>query len=135
MPQGQRLPAELETFFRDRLHSITHGAVVVPEALKFGDVYRLSDEDDMNSINFVILPAPTPHLDYFQPYEECRGHARISFHGRILATGEEIEMENYQGEWGRRIYPEDPDRTAREQELLRLHNQSVRAILQAKGLD
>ncbi|MEP0855547.1 hypothetical protein [Trichocoleus sp. DQ-U1] len=134
MTQKQRLPIELAEFFRTRLQAITYGAVVIPEMLEFGKVYRLSDEDDMNSISFMIVFAPTPYLDYFQPYEEHRAHARISFHGRILATGEELELENYQGEWGRPFYDGDSARTAREKEEIGLHNRSVNPVLRKKGL-
>lgn len=134
MTQKQRLPIELAKFFRDRLQAITYGAVVIPEMLEFGKVYRLSDEEGMNSISFTIVSAPTPYLDYFKPYEEHRAHARISFHGRISATGEKLKLENYQGEWGMPFYSGDAARTAREQEEIRLHNQSVNAVLRKKGL-
>jgi hypothetical protein len=96
-------------------------------------VYRLSDAEEMNSICFKIVSGPTPYLDYFQPYEEYRAHARGSSHGRILATGETLTLENYQGEWGRTVYPGDPERTAREQAAISLHNQSVNAVLRQKG--
>ncbi|MBD1907401.1 hypothetical protein NDI37_26675 [Funiculus sociatus GB2-A5] len=134
MTQKQRLPIELAKFFRARLQAITYRSVFIPEMLEFGKIYRFSDDDDMNSISFTIVSAPTPYLDYFQPYEEHRAHARISFHGRISATGEELELENYQGEWGRPFYDGDSARTAREQEEIGLHNQSVNAILRKKGL-
>lgn len=98
MTQKQQLPIELAEFFRDRLQAITHGAVVIPKILEFGKVYHLSDEDEMNSIRFTIVSAPTPYLDYFKPYEEHRAHTRLSYGGRILATGEELKMDNSQGE-------------------------------------
>jgi len=62
MTPKQRLPIELAEFFRARLQAITYGAVVIPEMLEFGTVYRLSDEDNMNNINFTIVSAPTPYL-------------------------------------------------------------------------
>lgn len=134
MTKKRELPPALALFFRNRLHAITHGAVRIPETLEFDKVYHLSDEEEQNQISFRIMAPSTPYLDYFKPYEEHRGHARGSFHGRILATGQELALENYQGEWGLPFYRDDPARTATEQTAIRQHNQLVTLVLRQKGL-
>lgn len=58
-----------------------------------------------------------------------------SWHKRINQKGEIIDLENFKGQFGRPVYPDDPERTAREHQEIQDHNDKVRQILVEKGLE
>lgn len=126
--------AILLRFFRDRLQQITYGAVKIPPLLEFNTVYFLSDEDDLNCIEFVLKSLPESYMDYFKPYEEQRAHTRYSQHGRITHAGEKIALPNYRGNWELSAkYGDDPERLAQERAAIAQHNKAVKALLREKG--
>jgi hypothetical protein len=133
--EQEKLSPELYQLFSTYLKQSVTKDSPLPSSLQFNKVYSIWIEDgyDDYRIQLVIFPPPDSSVDYYIPYGEYRAHTRCSFHGRIMATGERINLENYQGEWGHRSYPDDPERTARELETARIHNEQVTAILKAKG--
>ncbi len=107
--------------------------IPLPPSLQFNKVYHISISEFYPPMQFVISQAAEPYLDYYIPYGEYGPNARGSYHGRITATGERIQLENYEGQFGHSFYPDDPDRNVRERENIRINNQQVHAILKAKG--
>jgi hypothetical protein len=131
----EKLSPELYEFFSTYLKQSVTKDSPLPPSLEFNHVYSIwikASYDDYR-VQFVISPPQNSYLDYYIPYGEYGANTRCSFHGRIMATGERMNLENYQGEWGDKIYPDDPDRTIREREAMTIHNQQVTAILKAKG--
>ena len=57
-----------------------------------------------------------------------------SWHKRINQNGEISDLENFKGQFGRPVYPDDPERTAREHSEIQDHNDKVHQILIEKGL-
>jgi hypothetical protein len=133
--EREKLSPQLYELFSSQLKQFVTKDAPLPPELKFNHVYSIwiKEDDDDYKIQFIIYPPPDLYLDYYIPYGEYRAHTRCSFHGRIMATGERINLENYQGEWGYTVYPDDPVRTACERETMIIHNQQVSAILKAKG--
>ena len=68
------------------------------------------------------------YLDLFGGDDYC------SWHKRINAEGEIINLENFKGEFGRPVYSEDPERTERENKEIHNNNDSVQRLLIEKGL-
>jgi hypothetical protein len=58
-----------------------------------------------------------------------------SWHKRIEHDGTIKDLENFQGDFGRTIYPDDPERTKREWHEIQVNNSNVRSILVKKGLE
>ncbi|PAX52768.1 hypothetical protein [Brunnivagina elsteri] len=133
--EQEKLSPELYELFSTYLKQSVTEDSLLPSFFTFNNIYSIWLKASYGDyrIQFVISPPPNSYLDYYIPYGEYGAHTRSSFHGRIMATGERISLENYQGEWGHNIYPDDPDRTIRDREAMVIHNQQVTAILKAKG--
>ncbi|GAB5564125.1 MAG: hypothetical protein Wins2KO_11880 [Winogradskyella sp.] len=69
------------------------------------------------------------YLDLFGSDDYCSWHKRINHNGKI------INLENYKGEFGRTIYPNDPEKTEKENKEIQDHNNGVHKLLVDKGLE
>ncbi|MGV6861310.1 MAG: hypothetical protein ACWA41_06035 [Putridiphycobacter sp.] len=69
------------------------------------------------------------YLDLFGRNDYCSWHKRIDENGAI------INLNNFKGEFGRPIYPDDPERTKREHKEIQDNNDSVHKLLIEKGLE
>ena len=58
-----------------------------------------------------------------------------SFHKRIEKNGNIIDLKNYKGQFGRNIYPDDPEKTEREHSEIQKHNEELQKELIEKGLE
>ena len=70
-------------------------------------------------------------LDYFRTDNDRDG--QTFSHGRIRDNGTLERLENYEGQWGREVFPGDPAKTEAELQRILAHNGRVRGILRAKG--
>jgi len=70
-------------------------------------------------------------LDYYQINQDR--DAETSSHHRILETGAYENLENYEGRWGREVFPGDPAKTEAEHDRIKAHNGRVTDLLRAKG--
>ncbi len=70
-------------------------------------------------------------LDYYRTDNDRDG--QTFSHGRIRDNGALERLENYEGQWGRQIFPGDPASTEAELQRILAHNERVRMILRAKG--
>ena len=70
-------------------------------------------------------------LDYFRRDSDRDGYTYR--HGRIRDNGTIESLENYEGQWGREVFPGDPAKTEAELQRILAHNGRVRGILRAKG--
>lgn len=57
-----------------------------------------------------------------------------SWHRRIRQDGTIEDLENFNGEFGWPVYPDNPEQTRREHAVIRANNEKVLSILKAKGL-
>lgn len=69
------------------------------------------------------------YLDLFASTDTQSWHKRIENDGTITA------LENFKGEFGRTIYPDDPERTKREWDEIQANNDNVASVLVSKGLE
>jgi hypothetical protein len=69
------------------------------------------------------------YLDLFAGTDYQTWHKRIEHDGTI------IDLENFQGETGRPVYPDDPARTTSEWDEIQANNKKVMALLLKKGLE
>jgi hypothetical protein len=79
-------------------------------------------------VSFIIKSEQETYLDFYAIGDH------YSKHKRIKSNGEIEELENFLGQFGRPIYPDDSERTEREHREIQNHNDKVYAILKAKGL-
>ena len=70
-------------------------------------------------------------LDYYCVIDDRDGHTFS--HGRVHENGTTQRLENYEGQWGRPFFPDDPARTKAEHARIDAHNARVAEILRAKG--
>lgn len=70
-------------------------------------------------------------LDYYRV--DIDNDGQTFSHGRIHQDGSTERLENFEGQWGRPIFPDDPEKTKAEHERIDAHNDRVREILREKG--
>ena len=67
------------------------------------------------------------YLDLFGWDDNCSWHKRINNKGKIT------NLENFKGEFGRPFYPDNPERTARENKEIQNNNDFVHKLLIEQG--
>lgn len=70
-------------------------------------------------------------LDYFTTTNDRDG--QTFWHGRIHADGRVEALENFEGQWGRRVFPDDPAKTEAERQRILAGNARAWEALKAKG--
>ena len=70
-------------------------------------------------------------LDYFRRDSDRDGYT-FSY-GRVRDDGILERLENYEGQWGRPRFPDDPARTEAEHRRMDAHTDRVREILRVNG--
>jgi hypothetical protein len=68
------------------------------------------------------------YLDYYSHSDDASSHRRIRMDGSVTA------LENYDGQFGTRSFP-DPADTAREDQRVAAHNRRVAEVLRDKGFE
>ncbi len=110
--------------------------LTIPDKFEYNKVYNLeSNSHKFNQmrnnweVSFIITNKIEPFLDYYAIGDDYSVHNRINSHGEL------IKLENYEGQFGRPVYPDDPERTKNENEIIQNHNDKVHDILKNKGLE
>lgn len=107
-----QIPAELETdilYQFERFRDVSRGY----EGLKF--FIKKNEEGAL-------------FLDYYFVTDDSSSHFRIDHAGKL------IRLENFDGQWGWPVY-EDEEKTRKEHERMKRHNEKVSKILIAKGFE
>lgn len=68
-------------------------------------------------------------LDLFGSDDNSNWHKRIEQNGNI------IELESYKGQFGRTIYPDNPEKTEKEHMVIQEYNNDLQKKLIQKGLE
>jgi hypothetical protein len=68
------------------------------------------------------------YLDLYTITDDYSWHKRIEHDGTIK------NLENFEGQFGRTFYPDDPERTKREHDEIQVNNDHVHSLLLQKGL-
>jgi hypothetical protein len=109
-------------------------AAALPDPLPMGRVLRIVDKEIDSEDELKVLAgqdAAGYFLDCYCVIDDRDG--QTFWHGRIRENGTTQRLENYEGEWGRPSFPDDPDKTKAEHARIDAHNERVREILRAKG--
>ena len=103
--------------------------IELPDAIKPGVVGGFEDIGTGWSIAYKLGKEESAYfLDFFAEHRMTN-----SRHHRILESGKVIDLESF-WEFGFPQYPDDPERTKREQEEIWSKNAEVEKILKQKGL-
>ncbi len=117
----------------------------LPSPLPMGVVLRIFDYDvvpeevtrrgELNTDEDLAVLAGKDESGYFLDYYRVDNDndGQTSRHGRIREDGKVEGLENFEGQWGRQKFPDDPDETKAELERMLTNNARVKKILRAKG--
>lgn len=106
----------------------------IPDPLPMGRVLYVVDRTVDSEEELKVLAGKDDRgyfLDYFRRDSDRDGYTYR--HGRIRDNGTIESLENYEGQWGRPYFPDDPARTEAEDRRMDAHNDRVGEILRAKG--
>lgn len=121
--------------FAKSFREANHGKASLPKKFRFNEVNEIEFyTDGMRggcTVRFFLKENDSGEwfLDLFG-YDDYS-----SWHKRINQKGEITDLENFKGQFGRPVYPDDPERTEREHREIQEHNDKVRQLLIEKGLE
>lgn len=116
------------------LDGLSDHRAAMPDPLPMGRVLRIVDKAVDSEEELMVLAGRDERgyfLDYFRRDSDRDGYTY--HHGRVRDNGKIERLENYEGQWGRPRYPDDPARTEAEHRRMDAHNDHVRDVLRAKG--
>ncbi|MGE0323297.1 MAG: hypothetical protein AB7K71_17400 [Polyangiaceae bacterium] len=125
------IPPEVRAAFAAALRPISAHAGALPDPLPVGRVLWLHDGAVTSGETIRVLAgkdAAGYFLDYFRRDEYS------AWHGRLRPECPDEDLENYDGQFGIRGFP-DPADTERERQRVVAHNANVRALLRRKGFE
>ncbi len=112
-----------------------HGRLVLPDEISTHKINEVEQYNDGNRglirirFRFTTGQNGLPIVELFANDDYSSWYQTIEVSGRIT------NLEGYRGQFGRAIYPDDPERTQREWEENQAHNVRLHAELVAKGLE
>ena len=134
MTRAVTVPPAARAAFVAALEGSSDHRAAIPDPLPMGRVLRVIDNTADSDEALKVLAGQDDQgyfLDYYRVDQDRDG--QTSRHGRIRDNGAIESLENYEGQWGRQVYSDDPARTEAELQRILAHNARVREILRAKG--
>ena len=134
MKRAVTAPPAARAAFAAALKDESPHAAALPDPLPMGRVLRIVDKATDTEDELKVLAGENEQgyfLDYYCVIDDRDG--RTFSHGRIHENGTTRRLENYEGQWGRPIFPDDPAKTKAEHARIDAHNTRVAEILRAKG--
>ncbi len=124
------VPPGVRAAFLAALRPESDHADALPDPLPVGRVLRLVDPAKESTEKIRVLAGDDGgyYLDFF------RRDGESSWHGRIREDGTDEKLENFEGQFGTKVFP-DPADTEREQQRIYQHNARVRELLRKKGFE
>lgn len=123
-------------FFKSAvLKAINDETLPLPDGLETDQVYRSEyykyGMRGARDLRFLIKSDENGglFLDYYFVTDDYSSHMRIDEFGKIT------KLENFEGQWGWPVYENDEVKTMQEHDRIKKHNQWVKDILKAKGLE
>jgi hypothetical protein len=132
MKRAITVPPAARSAFAATLSRVSRHGSALPDPLPTGRVLRLVDKASNSTEEMKVL-AGQNEKGYLLDYFRVDNDGQTSWHGRILEDGTFEELENYEGQFGWKVFPDDPAKTAAEEQRLIAHNTRVEEILIAKG--
>ena len=112
MTRAVTVPPAVRTAFVTALKPESPHASALPDPLPAGRVLRVVDKTSGSDQELKVIAQQTDtgwFLDYYRIDNDRDG--QTSWHGRILDNGTLENLENYEGQWGRPVFPDDPEKT------------------------
>jgi hypothetical protein len=134
MKRAVTVPPAARSAFVVALKENSEHWAALPDPLPVGRILRVVDKAADTEEQLQVLAGKGERgyfLDYYRIDQDR--DAETSSHHRILETGTIEELENYEGQWGRKVFPGDPAATEAEHQRIIAHNARVREVLRAKG--
>jgi len=134
MKRAVTVPPAARAAFAVALKENSEHWAALPDPLPMGRVLRIVDKAADTEEQLQVLAGKDERgyfLDYYRIDQDRDGET--SRHGRILETGTIEGLENYEGQWGRQVFPGDPAATEAERQRIIAHNGRVREVLRTKG--
>jgi hypothetical protein len=125
------IPPAARAAFQAALRPLTVHVAALPDPLPLGRILFLRDPEKTGGDSTRIVTGQDErgyYLDYFRRDEHS------AWHGRIREDGKDEDLENYEGQFGTKAFP-DPADTERERQRVYAHNEQVRALLRKKGFE
>jgi hypothetical protein len=126
-------PAAREVFVTG-LKAESRHAAALPDPLPMGRVLRVVDKSVETEQQLEVLAGQDDkgyYLDFYRIDTDRDGETY--WHGRVRDTGVYEDLENFEGQWGTKVFPSEPEKTAAEQERVQAVNTNVDGILRKKG--
>jgi hypothetical protein len=121
--------------FRSAFKRANHGKISMPKRIDVSKIYDIEFyPNGMRAgykVRFRIIK--NDNQDYL--LELFGGDDHSTWHKRIDHNGNITDLDNYKGQYGRTLYPEDPERTARENKEIQDFNETLHKLLIEKGLE
>ena len=134
MTRTLTVPPAARTAFAAALKNESPHAGGLPDPLPMQRVLRVIDNTAGSSSDLKVL-ADQDDEGYFLDYLLINNDrdSQTYWHARIREDGAIENLENYEGQWGRRAYHDDPARTEAEHQRMISHNERVHQVLRDKG--
>jgi hypothetical protein len=134
MKRAVTVPPAARAAFEVALKGESPHAAALPDPLPMGRVLRILDKASESDQELKVLAGTGDQgwfLDYYRVDNDRDG--QTFWHGRIHENGTIEDLENYEGQWGWPVFPDDPAKTEAEHQRILAHNTRVKEILIAKG--
>ena len=132
MKRAVTVPPTARAAFAAALGGVSKQAGALPDPLPMGRVLRLVDKTVDTDEDMKVL-AGQDESGHFLDYFRVDNDGQVEWHGRIRDDGKVEELENFEGQFGRKVFPGDPAKTEAELQRIIAHNERVQQILRAKG--
>lgn len=134
MSRAVTVPPAARAAFLAALKGNSDHLGALPDPLPMGRVLRVVDRSVESEEKLSVLAGKDEqgyYLDYYRIDQDTDGET--SRHGRARDNGTLEGLENFEGQYGREIFPDDPAKTEAELQRILAHNEAVRKVLTAKG--
>ncbi|MFC6010495.1 hypothetical protein [Nocardia lasii] len=132
--RSRSVPADVRSVFLAALADVSVHGSALADPLLTGRVHHPRTPDAPSRELFSVRADHDENgwlLDFYRDGNDDHDFTR--WHGRIRADGTRTALENFEGDFGRRVF-DDPLATARERHRVRVHNARVAETLRTKGL-
>ena len=121
--------------FRAAFKRANYGKIAMPNKIDISKIYEIEFyPNGMRNgyhVRFLFIKDESQHfvLELLGSDDYSSWHKRIDQHGNIT------DLENYKGQHGRIIYPDDPERTVKEHKEIQDFNENLHKQFVKKGLE
>ena len=134
MKRAVTVPPAARQAFIAGLKAESRHAAALPDPLPIGRVLRVTDKSVDTEEQLKVLAGQDDtgyYLDFYRISTDRDGETY--WHGRFREDGTYEDLENFEGQWGTKVFPGDPAKTEAERQRILASNAHVDQVLRAKG--